>query len=57
MKKNVNKQLIIWKKKIQEKPETYTYSEKTGSGHIYITLYYGNVQKKFSFLLSDLRKK
>ena len=45
------------KKKIQEKPETYIYSEKTGSGHIYITLYYGNVQKKFSFLLSDLRKK
>ena len=45
------------KKNSRKTRDLHIYSEKTGSGHIYITLYYGNVQKKFSFLLSDLRKK
>ena len=46
MKKNVNKQLIIWKKKIQEKPETYTYIQRRLEAVTYILHYIMATYKK-----------
>jgi len=45
MKKNVNKQLIIWKK-IQEKPETYIlFREDWKRSHIYNTILWQRTKK------------